>query len=702
MLCISSAILHSQITATDWIIYESEESEVRLGISDISSSALSSSQIEWSKLSSLNRSFDATEMREQTIQLPLPDGTTETFEISINKLLPEQLSSKYPDIRSYTGVSIDDPHRKVYLDITHLGMHALISGSGPTIYIDPYRKNEKEVYGSYYRKDAIRSHGAWRCEVGGDDATFIETSRRNYKSNTPLVTREYELAVTVTGEYTQFFGGTIQDGLAAVVTAINRVNSVYESEVGVTLTLIPNNDELIFVDPASDPYQNNSSDLNSAGTQINNIIGISNYDVGHIFTTSDGGVAGLGVVCQNGSKGRGLTGLPNPSGDPFYIDYVSHELGHQFDGTHTFNGDSGSCAGNQRTGSTAYEPGSGSTIQAYAGICADDDLQNNSDAYFHPISLIQITDHITGSADVCANHIDVGNTMPTSDANAHNINGKVIPASTPFILTGDGTDPDGDVLTYQWDEWDLGPRQDVNQGDNGSSPIFRSFFPSTDKSRIFPRFEDILNNTTVIGETLPTTDRDLDFIYVVRDNKGGWDEDQITISVAQSAGPFVITNLNTAIELSGNQDVQWNVAGTDANGINCDEVDISLIDLTSGTEILLQGNTPNDGAQTVTMPIGFLDQVRIKVQCSDNIFFDINDVDLSVTPASLPCNVFSEITDDPIVDGIYSSDIELEASGLVPDLGNVIFTADNFVSLKQNFEVERRGMLEVYFMPCED
>ena len=326
----------------------------------------------------------------------------------------------------------------------------MISGGGNTIYIDPYQKGEKEIYGSYYRKDALRPDHSWTCSVSGEPnpKSFEERNNRN-KANTPLLTREYQLAVTVTGEYTQFFGGTVPDALSAIVTAINRVNSVYEPEVGVTLSLIPNNDELIFVDPSDDPYTNSSNDLNRAQIQIDNIIGNDGYDIGHIFTTSNGGVAGLGVVCQNGNKGRGLTGLPDPTGDPFYIDFVSHEIGHQFAGSHTFNGDSGSCAGSQRSASTAYEPGSGSTIQAYAGICANDDLQNNSDAYFHPISLIQITNHITGSADVCANHIDEGNNMPVSDANAQNIDGLVIPASTPFILTGDGSDIDGDMLTYQ-------------------------------------------------------------------------------------------------------------------------------------------------------------------------------------------------------------------------------------------------------------
>ncbi len=704
MICISSAVLTSQITSKDWVIYESDKSEKSLGLSPISAEDVSISQIPWTRLSAFNKSFDNKPHQEQRVVLPLPDGTTETFVISPNEVVPQELSVKYPEIRSYTGHSVLDITRKVYLDITHLGMHALITGGGSTIYIDPYQGGNKEIYGSYYRKDAVRGIDHWTCneEVYDRALTPGEPLETNKVNSTSLVTRKYELAVSVTGEYTQYFGGTVADALASIVTAINRVNSVYEPEVGVTMTLIPNTDELIFVDPNTDPYTNTTGDLDSIQFQVDSIIGSDNYDVGHLFSTTLGGVAGLGVVCQATNKARGITGHPNPNADPFYIDYLSHELGHQFDGSHTFNGDSDSCTEDQRSSSSAYEPGSGSTIQGYAGICDDDNLQNNSDAYFHPISLIQITNYIRASGDVCAEQIDEGNTMPTSAANAQNLDGKVIPISTPFVLTGDGSDADGDALTYQWDQWDLGPQQDVHQGDNGSSPIFRSFFPSTDKSRTFPRFSDLLEGTTVIGETLPTTDRDLTFTYVVRDNKGGWDDDQITISVVTAAGPFEITNLNSAAEISGNQDISWDVAGTDANGVNCDEVDISIVDLVSGNEILVLGNTPNDGIQTVVIPDLILAQVRIKVQCADNIFFDINNVDLSVAPANLPCNVFSEITDDPIVDGTYSSATELVASGKVPQGGSVIFTAESFFRLNPSFEVGGSGALEIFFLPCEE
>ncbi|MEL6616073.1 MAG: zinc-dependent metalloprotease family protein, partial [Bacteroidota bacterium] len=364
-----------------------------------------------------------------------------------------------------------------------------------------------------------------------------------------------------------------------------------------------------------------------------------NYDVGHVFSTGGGGVAFLGVICT-GSKGGGVTGLGAPVGDAFDVDYVAHELGHQFGGNHTFNGDSGSCAGGNRNGSTAYEPGSGSTIQAYAGICGNDNLQNNSDPYFHGISLDEMTTHVTtGSGGSCGTTTSTGNTIPTVTASG----GYTIPAGTPFTLTGSATDDTPGTLTYTWEEFDLGPQADVNAG---TVPYFRSFEPTADgNTRTFPQMSRLLaGQQPVIGETLPTTSRSLTFRLTARDNApggGAINDATVSLDVDGSAGPFAVTFASASGQsYSGAVNVTWDVAGTASGAVNTPNVEILFSDNNGASfDYVLTPSTANDGSETVTLPNLTTSQGRLLIRGVGNVFFNVNPQPFSVTPGGPPAEI---------------------------------------------------------------
>ena len=598
------------------------------------------------------------------VRLPMPDGQMARFRAEESPIMEAPLAARYPDIKTYRAQGIDDPAATARFSLTPKGVHAIVLSPSGAYYIDPVRRDDAVHHLSYFKADLERTDDhAFGCELllpdGRDasDLTADSASQLAAQRANGAVLRTYRLAMAANYEYSDFHsdatplpdkGDVLMNG---IIPTVNRVNSIYEREVAVRFVLVENEELIIFNTPA-DPYENSEGRQMLAANQgvCDGAIGTTNYDIGHVVSTGGGGVAFLGVVCNPAQKAGGVTGLPRPTGDAFYVDYVAHEMGHQFGGAHTFNGNVSNCAGANRTASTAYEPGSGSTIQAYAGICPPQDLQRNSDPYFHTISYDQIVTHITsagsggvGGADGCATKTNTGNAPPTVDAGPD----RNIPARTPFTLIASGSDPDGDLLSYCWEQFDLGPTNN-GQVDNGSSPIFRSYNPTLSPARMFPSLRYVLhsNNTPhnyqcgpricIPGEVLPTTTRALKFRVTARDNRsggGGVEYDLMQINVTDTGAPFAVTAPNGAEtwEPNATSTVTWNVAGTATTPINTANVDIHLS--TDGGEtfpIVLATDVPNDGSHDVTVPAVPTAQARVRVTGSGNIFFDVSDANFAI------------------------------------------------------------------------
>ena len=531
------------------------------------------------------------------LTLPYPDGSDQHFRVEESPIMEPALARRFPEIRTFTVQGVDDPTASGRVSLTSLGFHAMVMSSAGTLYIDPYRRWQGEVVLSYFHSQAIRRPGdAPRCEFKDEDAVAwsdIDGSAAEAFAEAPAgpasaiasgsTLRTYRLALAATVEYSTRVclpnPVAVPCAMNAIVVSMNRVGGVYEREVAVRMVLIANNDLIVYI-AEPDPYTNNngSTMLTQNQNNLTTVIGSANYDIGHVFSTGGGGIASLSVPCVNASKARGVTGLPNPIGDPFDIDFVAHEMGHQWGGLHTFNGTTSNCGGGNRSASAAYEPGSGSTIMAYAGICGAENLQLHSDDIFHTKSFDQIVAYSTGATgNSCAVSTATGNTPPEVDAGP----AFTIPKQTPFTLTGSATDGDGDSLTYMWEEYDLGAAAPPNNDIAAARPIFRSFVPLTVPSRTFPRLSDILGNVATLGESMSTRDRTMTFRLTARDNRtggGGVDWDSTTVTVNAAAGPFLVTQPNTALVWAGNsvQTVTWDVAGTDVGPIDCAAVAIDL------------------------------------------------------------------------------------------------------------------------------
>ncbi len=584
----------------------------------------------------------AARLNPTYFSMPMPDGTMKVFEIVNSPVMASELAARYPEIQTYAGYDIDNPTNTARFDLTPKGFHAMIfTQKFGTVYIDPYSFDKKGHYMVYKRKDARSTIPEdFKCGVVDDPNHDHHKSLKSQPLLGDCTRRTYRIAIAATGEYTGFYQDddnddtdSIENALAAQTTTMNRVNAIYMRDLAVFMQIVANNDAIIYTNAATDPYTNNNTRtmLDEVQDDIDDNIGNNNYDIGHVFGTAGGGVAFVGTTCESGAKAEGVSSSSSPLGDDFVL-LVAHEIGHQFGANHSYNNECGFGGEPNRNDATAYEPGTGNTIMGYAATGCLPTTQPANDDYFHIASLEEMTTRIL--ATTCATTTPLNNNAPTITNVPTNL---TIPGGTPFELTATAADADQDALTYCWEQFDneISTQPPLATATNG--PNFRSTPPTNNPTRYFPNLQAVIEGDNPEWEVLSTVDRTYNFRVTVRDNAMGGGcsfYENAVINVDGDSGPFLVQNPNdNGINWAANstQNVTWDVAGTNNAPVSCTNVNI-LLSLDGGQTypITLATNTPNDGTENIQVPNNPTATARVKIICSDNVFYDISDNDFTI------------------------------------------------------------------------
>jgi hypothetical protein len=629
---------------------------------------------------------DRSAKRSTIITLPNAGGTMEEFEVYESSNFERALQAQFPGIRAYSGKGITDPYATLKLSISPQGIQTMVSRTNrDNEFIEPY-SNDNTVY-SVYRGNRDKGSLPWNCStVEQAVANGLNTQVANAATarvSTGQV-KTMRLAQSVTAEYSNFFGATSSAQVGLVLTAVNntltRCNGVYEKDLALHLNLIANTTSVFYYNASTDPYSAAAAGSggawnNELQTTLTSVIGDANYDIGHLFGASGGGgnAGCIGCVC-NAGKGSGFTSPADaiPQGDNFDIDYVVHEVGHQLGGNHTFSHSLEGTGVNK-------EVGSGITIMGYAGITAQD-VAPHSIAFYHQASINQIQNNL--ATKTCPVSVTMtGNSAPSVAV----VGNFTIPISTPFALTGSATDPDGDALTYSWEQDDnstVSGASSVASPTKTGGPNWLSFAPTASGTRTFPQLATILAGLNVTGplaggdaganiEALSSVARTLNFELTVRDNHayvaGATAGQSATVhsivTVSAASGPFAVTAPNTAVTWTSGtaQTVTWSVNNTTAAPVSCANVKISLSTDGGNTfPTVLAASTPNDGTETITVPTVNSSTCRIKVEAVGNIFFDIGNANFSINGTPPVCGDPTGLTSS----GVTTSSVALSWSAV--------------------------------------
>jgi subtilisin-like proprotein convertase family protein len=617
------------------------------------------------------------------VVIPNSLGKMEQFRVVESSNFAPELQAQYPEIRAYSGTGITDSKASVSFSVSPSGIQTMVlRGDSGSEFIDPLVK-DKSIYVVSTSKNRSKGFLPLRCKTV--DVTLnkdLIKKTGTLKSNNGVF-KTMRLALSCTGEYTQYFGGTKLNALAAMNATMARVNGVFNKDLALKLEIIANNTAIIYTDAATDPYSNPADGTNGAWnlelqSNLTSTIGNGNYDIGHLFGDSGGGgdAGCIGCVCVDPTpsdeygKGSAYTSPSNskPEGDSFDIDYVAHEMGHQLGANHTFSYDV------EDTG-VNVEPGSGSTIMGYAGI-TDYDVQNQSDDYFVYASILQIQNNL--ASKTCPVSVTLSNQTPTVNAGSD----YTVPKSTAFVLKGTGSDPNADAMTYCWEQNDSATNTETGSNSLASAtkskgPNFRSFLPSSVTDRYFPAWSKVLaGQLSTSWESVSSVGRNLNFVFTGRDNavlgSGQTNSDAMLVTVDGNKGPFAVTSQNSSDSnwgLGSSQTITWSVNGT---GSLAGSANVNIKLSTDGGltfPTFLATNTPNDGSETITAPTTVAKNSRILIEPTGNIFYAVNS-----NPFAIGYSVVSSCDSYAFAApyAIQESQTYTEKTIVVPDTGSEI------------------------------
>lgn len=618
------------------------------------------------------------------VEFPNENQGIESFRLIPIPVMTPRVAKANPNIRAFRGKSTTRPGVYLRLTLSSLGFSGTMRTPSGMFFIQA-RKGSNQDYFVYQR--GVGEHAETQypfCSTKAPHKAMTFKQNESEKSTRePLQTgllKTYRIAVAGSGEYTQHWGddnaengNNRDDAFAATVNTINRVNEVLEVDFGVRLLLV-SDASLMYTNETTDPFED---DLNSEiQSTLTSEIGEANYDIGHLFHRGapNGNAGSVGNVCINNQKGSAFSthsfeashgSVGDFLTDYFDIDYVAHEIGHQFGATHTY------AYQYETPYVTNSEPGSGSTIMSYAGIVGGENMQRHSDPYFHYHNIRQVNNYLSNYA--CQVASPTTNTIPTVDAGQD----ITIPKGTAYVLTATATDTDSNTLSFCWEQLDSALMRAADFGPTAiEGTMNRSLPPSPSHQRVIPNMTDVLNGNLTqtnpyIGtswETVATVGRTLDWGVTVRDRDqatpngvGFTAQDRKIITVDENAGPFQLvsqSNANTLWAIGSNQQIVWDVANTNNAPINTSTVSIYLsTDGGQNFTIPLLENTPNDGSAFIEVPHQVTENARIKIMPDNNIFFAVNAQDFSIATRtfSLP---FDEVEKESCTSSTISYSVE--------------------------------------------